>query len=191
METQALFSLLEDLVEEIPQSFFIKLDQELKPKLYSERTIIIERGSYQRYFYYLSKGIATGRDEERIVSFFCEENEIILFDESFIDNLPSTLEITVEKGSVVYEIERDKFLKFENKQFTNILLTKILLANDSYFNSLNTKMKSLSVKERIELVRKRHKSFFLAKLDILASFIGASIAQVCTHRKALAKLGVK
>jgi len=70
-------------------------------------------------------------------------------------------------------------------RFINNLLTEILSANATYCNKLNAEMKSLRLPKRLDIIQKRHRPLFHAKLDLLASFVGASIPQVSRHRKAL------
>lgn len=96
MELASLFNLLENIIDDIPQCLYEKLRQRMKVRKFNNAKIILDYGGPILYFYYLKKGLVTSLNKDGNMVWFCEENEIILFNKFSYNNF-SSYNIVAEK----------------------------------------------------------------------------------------------
>lgn len=181
-----LFSLLENFDGDLPNGFYHGLKESMTLEFFFKKETILQIGDRSNYFYYLAKGNAWGVNEENIMTWFCEENEIILFDNSLVDKCKSSYQIVIGKDSMLYKIEREKLYTLAKQNIIECLLRKIENANTLYFLKLHANMKSYPLKPRVILMYEKHPNFILkAPLSIISSFLGGSQSKICTIRKSL------
>lgn len=184
MELISLFSLLEDLCDSIPQSFYDKLEEKTEVRTFGKRTTLLNFGEPVKYLYYLKKGIVTGSNENRNMVWFCEPNEIILFNYFTATRSHASHNVVVEKNSIIYQISLEEINGFADMELIKKMLEKFNEARE-YFLDLNADMKCMPLKSKLQLLLKNHAYFANAELILLSSFIGASVTRVSSLRKQL------
>ena len=128
-ELNALYSLIENIIDDIPKELFDNLQNKMKPKVFHDVSVLMEVGDPIIDFYYLKEGIVSGFNKEDNLVWFCESNEIILFHEFIFKNSSSLHQIVVEKGSLLYKISMRDLYEIIDETFIDKMLKACIKSN--------------------------------------------------------------
>ncbi len=133
MSANKMFSLLDDLLENIPDKFYKNLRNKMTCKVYEKSQTILDCGDSIKYLYYLEKGFARGLDEQGNMIWFCEENEIILFNKFSSVKSRSAYQVIVEKKTIIYRISIQDIFEFADEKFVENLLSACVDASQCFY----------------------------------------------------------
>lgn len=180
--------LMDDFNPQLRECFYRNIKPHMEYMWINKHTTLTTVGANLDYFYYLKHGVAYGRGHSGNVIWCCEENEILIFDDSLIDGSPTQYQIEVTKGSVLYRIHKHDLYKAEQTWRIKQMLINQLKPNLAYFVHLSAELRRCSVNEQVRLMYKRRKHFLLdSPLKTVHSFLGVSIAQISTYRNKIGR----